>query len=568
MVLLKGRFDMSSNQIPKRVVLSVLLFAFVQNEIAVATTMSLLMDQVPGVPKQMPTETRLPAPLTEPRITSDAAPLIQIAQSRSLDEYFGANNAIHDISVLARFEADLDKVLKANVMIGFASDAARFRDWYATRKAELLLSRGLMGSDVNLQSYFANVFLKYKADMAQEDSSVFTKWIEQQLNNDTLKMVSDPTFWFVVGTAVFLKDIVKGATIAGPLGGVVSAFVEPVVRPIREKVTLIGARLFTGWGSVLTKVLFSEPKAKGNTADAIAKAAQAQKETVQYLNSLGFDQSPQQFSESLDRIQDAYNKYNQVWLTTEPGSYQVGRDKMTDSLLIRMQMFSNTIFNGHQLAETYRQGIENAIERAKSQTPSQAEAIEKAKNALFAKMQEQFLIDKANGSALQTAASEVEVLKRELVSAGVAENTVKRIVAAQNQVMVASRHAATTTAGFVLHEMNFREFNRRLPGELYKRYLYMRQNFGLEFYTNLYAKEVVAHLNRLGVEISVLDAVRKDIEQTNKRTKAMDKVSQVTEKPDNVRALDRLSENRSSEKSGEKSEDRRVREALGRAGKK
>jgi hypothetical protein len=554
---------MGSN-LQKRLVLSVLVAAFAQKEIAVATTMSLPMDQVPSVPKVMPTESRLPSPLKQPRITDDAAPLIQIAQSRSMNEYFGASNAINDVSVLTRFEADLEKVLQANVMIGFAGDADRFRSWYATRKAELLLSRGLMGSDVNLQSYFANVFLKFKADMAQEDTSVFTKWIEQQLNNDTLKMVSDPTFWFVVGTAVFMKDIVKGATIAGPLGGIVSAFVEPVVRPIREKVTLIGARLLTGWGSVLTRVLFREPKAKGGSPEAVEKAAQSQKEAVQYLNSLGFDMTPQQFSESTNRIQDAYNQYNQIWLTTEPGSYQAGRDRMTDSLIMRMQSFSNAIFNAHQLAETYRQGIETQIERAKAQNPSQAQTIENVKETLFSKMQEQFLIDKSNGVALQAAATDIQNLKQELVRAGVSEPIVNRVVYAQNQVMLASRHAATSAASFLLHEMNFREYNRRLPGELYQRYLYMRQNFGLEFYTKLYAKEVVTHLAKLGVEITILDAVQKDMQNQDKHLRAMEKISQVNEKPDNVRAIDRLGENRA----GDKSEDRRVRDALSRAGKK
>lgn len=562
---------MANSNFQKRVILSILILAFAQKEIALASTLSLPLDSLPDftshkkdqTPKQMPAVMKLPAPLVAARITDEAAPLIQIAQARSLNEYFGTSNSINDPAILVRFDADLEKVLHANVMIGFANDADRFRAWYPPRKAELMLSRGLMGADVNLQSYFANVFLKFKADMAQEDTSVFTKWLEQQLNNDKLKMVSDPTFWLIVGTAVFMKDIVKGATIAGPLGGIVSAFVEPIVRPIREKVVLIGARLFTGWGTVLTRVLFSEPKAKSTGDESIKKAQQAQRETISYLNSLGFDMTPTQFSETTSKLQDAWNQYNQVWLTTEPGSYQLGRDKMTDSLMLRMQSFSNTIFNAHQLVESYRHGIETSMDRVVAKNPGQAAAIEKARDVLFDKMEAHFLIDKANGAALQGAAVDVEKAKQELLRLGVAEPVLTRIENAQKQIMIASRHAATSAASFVFHELKFKEFNRRLPAELYERYQFMRQNFGLDFYTKLYAKEIVSILGRLGVQLSVLEVVKKDIDLSAKRNSAMEKVSKVNDAPANVRTLDRIGEGRTMS-----AEERRVRDAVGKASKK
>ena len=556
---------MFRSELRKKIVFSILVVALVQGELATAAQAAQAAQSSQQRPRTMdqvqPNVSSL-APLNEPRKIEEAADVIRSAESRPLSLYVGGLSVKLTPDFLERFEKDLDQVLKANALVGFADDEEGFRSWWTQKKTEVLVARASMGANLTLQSFFAQAYLKFKVEKAIEANEVggLTKWLEDVLNNDVVRHVTEPTFWITMGFLVSIGNIVKGATIAGPAGGLVSAFVEALVRPVREKFAIVGGRLFTKPGAFLTWLLHGEKEVK-NSKTTVDNAKQSAKDMILLARSLGFDMTPAQYSENLGKIQAAWNDYNQVWLTKQPESFKTGRMMLTESWIFRFQHFSNAILNSTAVADTNRLLIDSTVDRIKANAPQAAVQIDPAAENLLKLMEERFVLEAHEGEKRAQLDAKIEASKQQLQQLGASMKQIERLVTSQNNVMISVRHAATSTAGYLLHEFQYEEMNRALPEELYKKYQFMREKFGMNFFSQVYAKEVVSTLQTLGIKVSILDKLQAEVEKAPAEKKAINKIEELNQRRESIKVNARLGNTWTGPND-------RVKEAVGKAGRR
>ena len=563
---------MRRRDIRKRVIFSVLAVALLQKEIAVAANAV-----AQGVETKAPSMVNAPLPeltitdapnlktmtdLANAEREKDAAAIIKVADARKLSDYLGASSSTVSSEELARFELDLQRLLLANKIIGIVDDPKGFNKWWPGKRANLLLTRQLMGENVSLQLFLVQVYTAFKRDMAEnaKDPAIFIRWLEMVITNPVVRTVSETTYNLVANIFSFVSGIVWGALIAGPLGGMMTAFVEGIIRPLREKLGVLGNRIFAKPGVALNSMLFDQG-AVGDAKEALAAAKESANQMRELARSLGYEMTAQQYTENVNRIQEAWNLANQLWLKTQPASYQMGRNVLTDAMFFRPIQFSVSTLQGVQTAELHKQAIEATVDRIRAQSPS-PEFVEKVADTLCEQLKEEMANEKSNPKASEAARTNVNEAMQALEKLGASQKQIERIVQAQKNLLMGARHAAASLAAQVFHDFEFSEYNRIMPETIYKGYMVMRESFALDFFHKEYARAVVDILELLEFKIEIASKTLHEASQSKRALRVLEKINS---SPEKMRAVERAGELGSKPEEGDtKSERGNLKEAVGR----
>ena len=563
---------MRRRDIRKRVIFSVLAIALLQKEIAVAANAvaqsadakapSLMNAPLPELTITDAPGLRTMTDLQNAEREKDAAAIIKVADSRKLSDYLGAPSSTVSSEELGRFEQDLQRLLLANKIVGIVDDPKGFNKWWPGKRANLLLTRQLMGENVSLQLFLVQVYTAFKRDMAEnaKDPAIFIRWLEMVITNPIVRTVSETTYNLVANIFSFVSGIVWGALIAGPLGGMMTAFVEGIIRPLREKLGVLGNRIFAKPGVALNSMLFDQG-AVGDAKEALNAAKEAANQMRELARSLGYEMTAQQYTENVNRIQEAWNLANQLWLKTQPASYQMGRNVLTDAMFFRPIQFSVSTLQGVQTAELHKQAIEATVDRIRAQSPS-PQLVEKVADTLCEQLKEEMANEKVNPKASEAARANVNEAMESLEKLGASSKQIERIVQAQKNLLMGARHAAASLAAQVFHDFEFSEYNRIMPETIYKGYMVMRESFALDFFHREYARAVVDILELLEFKIEVASKTLQEASQSKRALRVLEKINS---SPENSRAVERSGELGSKPQEADPKSERGVlKEAVGR----
>ncbi len=303
---------------------------------------------------------------------ADARAVIEFAELRFLEDYFSPEVTAAKLEL---FEFDIAKVIDANVLIQFIEQKSEFSNWYHRNKLGLLKEFLAKYPRTDLQRFTASIYLKYRLQAGVQDPNLFMEWLARLTSNPWIRDISSGTAILIVGVLGFALRTAHGAMVAGPMASFLTNFFEPLLRPIREKITITGARLWEKGGLWLNGKLFNENEksaVKQETGDARSKLSALQK----MVDRLGYEMSPEQFHENLNRIHNTWNQVNQIWLKTQPTAYQNGRAIVTDALIFRHETLSRAVLVSVHAAETHLQGAEQMVDRLsqRSLSPTETEA--------------------------------------------------------------------------------------------------------------------------------------------------------------------------------------------------
>ena len=435
---------------------------------------------------------------------------IEVADHRLLSKYFGDANNVVTIDQLKQFDIDFNSVVEANHVIDFADDVDGFKAYFEKHELDLVAARAKMKADISLQGFFTQVYIAYKIEKteAKKDPSVFLSWIDSSISNPILRKVSTSSYTVVTGVAAFSFGIIYGATVAGPIAGFVGAFLEPMVRPVREKVAVFGSRLFSKPGFFLNRVLFANRQAAEANLKEVNDAQSETTEAQQLVRSMGYDMTPEQFTHNLEKVRDAWLHAQQVMSKTNPEAYRNGRGILMDANVFRSQNFAINTMQAVQGAEIFRQGIEDTLERIEKKSPK-PEEVQAAGERLLLAVRNQMKVETSSQIAsseelksLQTATSKA---RSEILALGATPIQADRLISNQQKEFAAYKHAATSLAASILHDFQYAEFNRAMPQELYNMYRTFRRSYMLDFFQSQFQDEVVTLLDQVGFKLKIAE---------------------------------------------------------------
>jgi hypothetical protein len=468
--------------------------------------------QAPVAPSASKPTTAAPVPRTDvhallpqAKTGKQAIVVIGLAESRPLSVYFQHGGTPDEI---ARLDADFKSLAKANALVGIADDLDSFEPWWDSHKTSILLSHDKV-QDVNLENFFTQIFIVYKAEktQAQKDPNQFVSWLSTKVTNPAVRYASFTAFALVLGTFSFTLGLVKGAMVAGPAASMVGAFVEPIVRPIREKASIVGSRLFGPWGVKLSSKIFNENgSAEGAAGDLnhlesdIASAREGAKEARALMSTMGYEMSPAQYAANMSKLHAIWNKTNQVWVQTNPALFRDGRDVFSNAIALRPQAYSGQIMQSLQGAEQARQAIEQHIDRIISRTGQNAQVVEESVVTLLRAVE---INENASEANKMTAKEGLEQSRAALKTLGATDYQVDRIIESRLAELINVRHTAYTLAANLIHELQYEEYNRSLPDEVQKIQRALRDGTCLDYFHHEFKAQVSKILNEMEFRVDV-----------------------------------------------------------------
>lgn len=442
-----------------------------------------------------PAPAKLPDPI---RQELSAALAISRAEQLDVNTLLGLKGGQAKSEGLTTFENELFRALEANAAIGLVDDIEGFKVWWDKNKAMLLLEREKMGPNVSLQTFLLNSYIKFKVVnlKANEHPGSFVQWITSVASSSIVRRASESTWIFIIGVFTFMTGVVYGAMVAGPIAGFVNAFLEPVVRPIREKAVLLGARLFERPAIALNSFMF-DVNSRQEAKAALGQASTAIKEMKAMIEGMGpYGITPEQIARNEGWFQAAWNRAYQVMVKTLPPAYQAGRGVLSDALIFRPKIFADGIAVALSAYETSLQGAESMVDRVSRLSTAEPRIVYDAASAFR--------------EAISTGnEARIVELRAKFAEFGANAEQIARIEDGFRRSAVFRRHAITTTAAHALHEQQYREFNRALPTDLANATKAMRMSFGIDNFHREFAQEVKGLLNTVGIQ---LDAATKAIE--------------------------------------------------------
>ncbi|MES2965563.1 MAG: hypothetical protein V4760_16905 [Bdellovibrionota bacterium] len=474
----------------RRVLTALIALAIVQAELATAATAVVATAQT--------LRDKTATPLKAPQNKDQAIALIRKAEQTAVASYFSQGDVATNS---LRFQTDLIVVAKANELVGIVDQADGFRAWWARNSAATLKRRHL--GQPSLQGFFSEVYLLYKieATNAKDDPSPFIAWLADHVSNPTILNVSKVTFGIFSGVLGTITQSFKNALTFAIVAGIASALVEPAVRPIREKAAQIGSKYLGRIGMLFNRVLFTNG-ALADTQDAVNSAKSAHKKARDLFNNMGYDMTVQQYEENFMKLKEAWNAANQVWLKTNPEAFRNGRNIMNDGIVFRTQHFSLHAMVSVNGAETQRQGYEATIDRI-AEVSSDKPGVHKVSQDILSVVEKQMSLERETPDKAKAVDAEIAQLKTKLMALGATQAQADRIVSNRRRELANYRHTATSLAAAVINDLQYEEFNRAMPREVYDMYGKLKSGFSINFFHKEFAKEIVAELDRLGFQVDI-----------------------------------------------------------------
>lgn len=500
-----------------------------------ADSSSLIAQRLPKI--VVPTDSKSKEALLQAEITAHQA--IAMADVRPIQLYLGPSTAAISLQDEDRFEKDLRNLFHAHQVIGFAdTDSRKFDEWWSNNRDEILSQRAGMsskpGDSITLENFFMQVYLKYKIDerhnelSGKEQPDSFVKWLESQISNPQLRSASVQAFNITHQTGVYILGVLSGAAVAGPAASCVSAFLETLVRPVREKVAVLGSRWFSRFGLGLNQALFKTPTPGQEQNDADTSLSMMNEARQKMLSDLGFTMTDKELHGNDTAMQDSYRRANQVWNSNLPLAYQFGRSMINDGAIFRAQNYSDSISAAATSIEIFKQGVESRLDAIHSRHGQAAynlakEFLTKIEEREDARSGEAFEAGRSHDAHLNSQSGqdfgsfgvnsispsnaavvieqEVQSLRQQLISQTGDTDLVSSLEEKKMGVMINQSRAATATAAFVFREFQSPENNTALPHQMKAAYEKFRGGYRLDYYSRQYSRQVAALFESFGFQI-------------------------------------------------------------------
>ena len=494
---------------------SLVLISLVQHEIAFAANVSAKLPSARLQQRAAAAAKRLQTP----EDLASATALVNLAKTRELKTYFAQGGTHSEVSDL---HSDLSAVIFANARIGFIDNRSEFEEWFKKNETAILMA-AQKAEGVTLQKIVTESYLAYMVTIAEEKSDLPGVLLKLQDLIQHPATIATGSLAAAYGTFAFVRDLVKGAVVAGPGAGIVGALVEPIVRPIRERAAVIGNRLLGDRGARLAERLNSERESLIETRSQIEARERARQATVRLMARRGLEMTPAQANENMERLKSSWNDAKQIWESTHTGGYRDGRAYTSDNLILRPHALVTTLISSVVGREVFRQGIESTLDRMLAQTSDRARMNEVAERF----MQEVKAAAHANATAPTSSyVKKIKASRAELLELGATEYQLNRISENLGSEMALYKQAAVTLASASLYELMYPEFNRELAPETAKAYDLFKSHYCFDYFEAEFRTESVKILNQLGLDLKAAKAkVETDLGKVESEIKVLEEKS-------------------------------------------
>jgi hypothetical protein len=443
------------------------------------------------------------AALPTAKSQKQAMAVVQLAESRAFGSYFENGGSPAEMK---RLDTDIKNLAIANTQLGIADDLKVFLPWWDANKTSILLSRGKFAS-ANLQGVFTEIFIAFKVDetKAKKDPNQFMGWISSQVTNPTILAVSATSFLLTANVALFIGNIVKGSLIAGPAAGVVGAFVEQLVRPIRENAGRTGSRLLRKPGVWLSEKLNRQTNSAQATEEDLKSLAEGIRRTQKLVATIGgYELTPEAVLANRALFTSAWIDTNQAWVEANTPQLRDGRDVLVNAIALRPQSYSTPVLQALNSAEQARQGIEQNTDRIVTYGHQSPEVVEAAVEALLKPIE-----ITADGSGVKSLDGNEAYAhaKASLKTLGATDKIIERLISLRASELVNIRHTAATLATNMLHELQYPEYNTALPEEVHLIQRTLRSGTCLNYYHHEFKVEVTKILNAMNVQLEIANQI-------------------------------------------------------------
>lgn len=468
-----------------------------------------------------------------------AQEILRQSSAKRVDNYFAGQTDITLDSVVL-FEKSFFPAVEAYARIQLIDDQDEFVAWWNENKTRLLKEAYYTRSNLNIQEFTFMLYTEYKAvkTRASEDPNMFIAFLDKVVKN---KAVRESGAW-VTGAALvmiyFIGNSIKGALIAGPLAAIMNGLTQPVVNPMVQKATLIGARILGRPGVWLNSRFFDEKKVE-NVKDQLKNTQQTVTDSLEMLRSMGHNASIEIVLENMARVQSAWNNANQVWISTQPAAYQNGRSLVMEAYIMRPRDLAQATSVGLQGAELFYQGIETLMDKIElvattNLPPEQRQLvlndIRAAQEELSRVMEKSVALANSKTEEIRALDQQVRAAQDKLVHLGATEAEVRRLADSYGKMHVSTRQAVNNLAAHIYHDFMYAEFNRKLPEEMKEVAQNMRTNFGLDYFHRIYAEQVVIFLEQMKFNLDVTLKMLNKLDVRNPDKKVVDKLNELSKK--------------------------------------
>jgi hypothetical protein len=494
-------------------------------------------------------------PFTPAKSFDEAKLTIQAAEKRKMSNF----NSPRDLS-------EFDLLIQANVITKFIveKDLIEFQQWWRENRTSLMSEIPKMGKDVSWQIFLANIYIKFKLlkSKALIDPTEFIQWMKSVINTPWVQHASMATFAMLTGIFSFVTGVVYGAMVSGPAAGFISAFLEPLIRPLREKGVIVGIQLFGKTGKAINSVMF-DGKATENLVVEMKDTKKSISDVRSLITTDIYTLTPQQWIDNLQKLYHSWNHLNYVW-NKMPDVYKGGRDRMTDQLIFRPRDFSNSVTQAISAAEIHRQGAEQMLDRIilKSTAPNDVLRISEE---LYKIIEKQMQLERSPEGQSTELNLQIEGLKQQLVDLGSSPPQAERVIENYKRIFIFTRQAATVLAGQLLHDTEFSDTIVQARGAFEA----MRAGNCLQFFHKELAAEVKDILDRISFEIDLnikaLDGETKNADKAKDSSQTFDIISKINGSKEGLRVAN---EPGSLTKPTKENEGSRVKEAVRAAERK
>ena len=476
---------------------------------------------------------------TKIEAVNSAQEILRQSSAKRVDNYFAGQTEITLDSVVL-FEKSFFPAIEAYARIQLIDDQDEFVAWWNENKTRLLKEAYYTRSNLSVQEFTFMLYTEYKAikTRASEDPNMFIAFLDKVVKN---KAVRESGAW-VTGAALvmiyFVGNSIKGALIAGPLAAIMNGLTQPVVNPMVQKATLIGARILGRPGVWLNSRFFDEKKVE-NVKDQLKNTQQTVTDSLEMLRGMGHNASIEVVLENMSRVQTAWNNANQVWISTQPAAYQNGRSLVMEAYIMRPRDLAQATSVGLQGAELFYQGIETLMDKIEltattSLPPEQRQLvlndIRAAQEELSRVMEKSVALANSKTEEIRALDQQVRAAQDRLVHLGATEAEVKRLADSYGKMHVSTRQAVNNLAAHIYHDFMYAEFNRKLPEEMKEVAQNMRTNFGLDYFHRIYAEQVVIFLEQMKFNLDVTLKMLNKLDVRNPDKKVVDKLNELSKK--------------------------------------
>lgn len=455
--------------------------------------------------------------------TIKALEISRSAEALRVTNFLGAPTSQISVAQLANFDAFWLRLTSANAVIGLVKDQDDFLSWWNRRKIALLRARHQLEAGTSVQSFFAQVYAIYLVETQPKPEEEIKKVIENESIQAKSAVIIGVMAGVAGGTVYFVAGIIKGALIAGPAAGIVSAGLEKGVSPLRQKASLIGNRRLAWLNVWLNTVLFREKDISEETKSGIEMLSQKTEPTRKLLQSMKYDADPHEVIKTTQLLQDYYNEAAQVWDSGNPEIFRHGRAVLNDGLQ-KTRDYGHFILAAVTSAETFQQGLERQIEALERKSAGSAELLERIERYLNT-LKEEFYFETRDTELAQKLHDQVVQHEQALKSMGVSEKDIASLLGRQRNLLAAQRQAATLVTNSLLVDLQYKELNRDMPKKIAEMYAMFRTGFGINYFHAEFQSQVIPLLEQLGIKI---ETAKTEIAKKEKRKKKSPAASQAS----------------------------------------